>query len=303
MTSKMIPASAIPPKYLKSAFLVGNIPFKAAAIDQRFSYCMYIPEKQYIEAQASSKLLPLIVIVHGTSRRVERSRDALVDLADHHGAVVLAPFFPAGIEDPNDIHNYKAIKYRDIRYDQVLLGIIDEVKQRWAAIATDKFYLVGYSGGGQFALRFLYLHPDKIEAAAIGAPGSITDLDDSKPWPAGIQDVESVFDGRKIDVDKIRTAGPIYLTVGDCDDKIPGNGLIQWLAENMKGKRQEQPHAERAMSRKAGLIAFQKRLKELGIDTQLEIIPDAGHDMSKAMPGISIFLEELLTARQNSRIN
>jgi hypothetical protein len=56
----------------------------------------------------------------------------MTDLADRVGAAVLAPLFPAGIDDPNDLQNYKMLLYQGIRYDSILLSITDEVAaQAW----------------------------------------------------------------------------------------------------------------------------------------------------------------------------
>ena len=75
--------------------------------------------------------------------------------------------------------------------------MIREVRQRWGpGIATDTFYLAGYSDVGQFALRFLYLHSERLLAASIGASGSITRLDTSSPWPAGVADTASLVGGK-----------------------------------------------------------------------------------------------------------
>jgi pimeloyl-ACP methyl ester carboxylesterase len=81
--------------------------------------------------------------------------------------------FPAGIGDPNDLHNYKFIDYQGILFDLVLLAMFEKVAARWH-IRTDRFALHGFSGGGQFAHRFLLLHPDRLHGVSIGAPGRVT---------------------------------------------------------------------------------------------------------------------------------
>jgi len=100
---------------------------------------------------------------HRISRRFRRFR---------RGARLRDPgaFVPGRIGDPEDLHNFKFIQYQDIRFDQVLLDIVDEVGERFN-LDTDRFCLHGFSGGGQFTHRFLYLHPDRLAAASIGAPG------------------------------------------------------------------------------------------------------------------------------------
>jgi poly(3-hydroxybutyrate) depolymerase len=148
--------------------LTGRTPLFACQTDQRFSYCLYVPRD--ID---TSRPHPLVVSVHGTERAVESYRDGFADLADKHQCVVLAPLFPAGIGDPDDVHNYKTVDYRGIRFDLILLDMVAEVGARWP-VTTDRFYLHGFSGGGQFAHRFLYLHPNRLAGISVAAPGSIT---------------------------------------------------------------------------------------------------------------------------------
>lgn len=39
-----------------------------------------------------------------------------------------------------------------MRYDRLLLNMIDTVARDWKYVKTDKFSLAGYSGGGQVRL-------------------------------------------------------------------------------------------------------------------------------------------------------
>ena len=62
------------------------------------------------------------------------------------------------------------------QFDQILLDMIDDMAKRYPGVETDKFFLFGHSGGGQFVNRFLFAHPEKLRACAIGAPGRPTFL-------------------------------------------------------------------------------------------------------------------------------
>lgn len=72
-----------------------------------------------------------------------------------------------------------------MRYDQILLDMIDCVASEWGSVDTRTFAIVGFSGGGQFVHRFFYLYPERVHAVSIGAPGRATPLVD-KAWPEGI---------------------------------------------------------------------------------------------------------------------
>ncbi len=64
---------------------------------------------------------------------------------------------------------YKYLSEPCIRYDDILLDMVAEVKERWG-LAGDRFGLFGFSGGAQFVNRFLLLRPRSLWAASIGAP-------------------------------------------------------------------------------------------------------------------------------------
>ena len=177
----------------------GATPFFASQFDQRFSYCLYVPA-DYDEA--ASKAYDLAVIVHGTGRTATEYRDRFADFAQRNDCIVLAPLFPVGIIEPGDLANYKRIQFHDIRYDHVLLSMVDETIAKYR-INGSRFLLYGYSGGGQFCQRFFMLHPERLQAVSIGAPGVVTLLNQDYDWWVGVRDVPARF-GRAIDIDAMR---------------------------------------------------------------------------------------------------
>lgn len=105
--------------------------------------------------------------------------------------------------DPNDADNYKELLYRSIRYDEILLNILEEVKVRWEGVFnTEEFFLMGFSAGGQYTLRFLYLHLDKLQAASVGALGTVTSLNVTS-WPVGVGNSSQLF-GTQVNISKIK---------------------------------------------------------------------------------------------------
>lgn len=240
---RFISSTDVPPQFLKATYLVGTIPFKALRTDPRISYSLYIPPQHHnpdpsrqhgkdsenIAPPYQLSRLPLIVSIHGTRRNAEASRDRLIALANESRAAILAPLFPAGIDDFNDLDNYKLLRYKSLRCDTALLDMLDEVKFRWHGIATEKVFLVGFSGGGQFVHRFMYLYPERLHAVSIGSPGRVTVLDNGLNWPAGIKNVVELFDGTVIDKNKIREL-EIQLVVGGADTEAYGGVDFQeWL--------------------------------------------------------------------------
>jgi poly(3-hydroxybutyrate) depolymerase len=256
---------ALDPGHPGIDLLTGRTPLFACQADQRFSYSLYVPRDL-----DTSRPHPLVVSVHGTKRSVESYRDGFADLADQHQCVVLAPLFPAGVGDPDDVHNYKTLDYRGIRFDRVLLDMIAEAAARWP-IATGRFYLHGFSGGGQFAHRFLYLHPDRLAGVCVAAPGSVTRLDQTIPWPGGTADLAERF-GTDVDLAALR-AVPALLLIGEDDN---------------------QAHPIAGRTRIASITRLRDNLLDHGIEPVLETVPGADHDGAAMFPAANRFFGELL---------
>jgi poly(3-hydroxybutyrate) depolymerase len=258
----------------------GKTPIFASQYDQRLGYCLYVPDG--LDDRA-----PLLVMQHGTERNASLYRDHMVAFADEHKVVVLAPLFPAGIIDPEDLHNFKFIEYRGIRYDEALLAIVDEVSQRYP-IESERFYLHGFSGGAQFAHRFLYLHPERLAGISIGAPGRITQLDDRLPWWLGTADFERHF-GRSIDVDALRRV-PVLMVVG-------GNDVDTWEIDN-PGESNWMDGAEKTgRTRIERLRTLERDFVAQGIDVRFELVPGVAHRGSLVLPAVREFFAELLQSR------
>jgi hypothetical protein len=73
----------------------------------------------------------LAVIIHGNERAAQKFRGAFKDFAEATNTIILAPLFPGGIIDPHDVDNYKFIKFHDIRFDEVLLSMVEEIATKY----------------------------------------------------------------------------------------------------------------------------------------------------------------------------
>ena len=270
MTSSQ-PATFDPELYYYS----GATAFFACQSDQRFSYCLYVPAAH----RATERPLPLVVLVHGTGRTAERYRTMSRDFAEQHGCIVLAPLFPAGIIDPSDLHGYKRLAYRDIRFDRVLLDMVDEVGQRFR-VGTERFLLHGFSGGGQFAHRFAYLHPDRLSALSIGAPGRVTRINPDVPWWLGTADLAERF-GVELDLPALRRV-PVQMLVGDQDldtAEIAEPGLDAG-----------------GVTRIERLTALRDNFETHGIPVRFELLPGIAHSGRLALPYAHAFFADVLRA-------
>jgi len=257
----------------------GPTPFYACAYDQRFSYCLYVPELPPIGQYR------LVVLVHGTNRPAERYRDAFAEFGAEHGAIIMAPLFPANISGPGDLSGYKRIRHDGIAYDKVLLAMVDEVRAQFPV--EERFRLHGFSGGAHFANRFLYAHPGALSGVSIGAPGIVTLLDDETDWIIGTGDFAEVF-GTQPDRAAIAKV-PVQILVGDQDTETweitlrPGDGWWQPGAE----WQQDATRIERARTLRDNLAAA-------GCQVQFDLLPGVDHNGAALMPAVKDWMSGLI---------
>ncbi|MBN2984417.1 hypothetical protein [Cohnella algarum] len=251
----------------------------ASRYDQRFSYCAYVP-KSYDEVRPGKHAL--VVLVHGTDRAAQRYRDEWIDFAERHGAFVLAPLFPAGIIEENELNAYKFVKYHDIRFDLVLLAMVEELAGKYG-VEFGRFALFGFSGGAQFVHRFYYLHPERLSAVSIASPGNVTLLDDSLDWFVGTRDFRKQF-GSPIEQDKLRDI-PVQLVVGalDCETLPKGDESPFW----------QEGVDYAGDSRIARIRSLKRSMEKHGIRVRLDEIPGVKHEGVKLFPAVKFFLEGL----------
>jgi poly(3-hydroxybutyrate) depolymerase len=264
----------LPDSHPGRRILSGRTPLFAAPSEPRCSYTTYLPGSYDWDGRPG-----VLVAVHGTGRDVERTRDRFVELAEEQDLIVVAPLFPAGIDDPDDLHNYKFLEYHAIRFDLVLLRILDAVAQRWNA-RTGQVLLCGHSGGAQFAHRFWYLHPERVTAAAFSAPGRVTLVDDTTGWPSGTRDTATRF-GVRVDPHALRHT-PVHLVIGAEDH---GEADLAATAAASPG----QPGGTRLER----LSALEENLRDHGVPISKTIVPDAGHDADATASAIARFFGEL----------
>lgn len=191
-----------------SRYELGRTAAMACKVDQRFSYCLYVP-KAYSAKDASK--FRLLVALHGTDRGNAAMRDLFAPIAEEFNLIVLAPLFPVGIEEPYETDNYKYVSFRGIRFDELLIAMTEEVGARYG-VDTDSIAMFGFSGGAHLSHRFLYLHPQRLSAVSVCAPGSPTLLDFKRDWWVGVRNTHELF-GITVEPEKIAKVA-IHLAVG-----------------------------------------------------------------------------------------
>lgn len=203
---------------LPSSTPLGRTTSFASQADQRFSYCLHVP-KAWGDQPAATRLL---VAMHDSLRDNAALRDRFSEYAEASNTLVLAPLFPAAIEAPDDVDNFKYLRFRDIRFDEILLAMVEEIAARYR-VRPETFTLFGFSGGAHFSHRMLYAHPSRLEAVIAASPGSVTLPTEEHAWWPGLRDFADVF-GRPVDWDAARRV-PVHLIVG-AEDTDP-NGIVR----------------------------------------------------------------------------
>ncbi|UAY10207.1 alpha/beta hydrolase [Ensifer adhaerens] len=243
---------------------LGNTTVYSARSDARFSYCLFVPSNFSSRSTAAE----LLVAVHGTPRTFMDFREMFADFAERNNVIVLSPLFPVGVNGDGNADGYKYIEEQGLRYDAVLLDIVGEVCARYG-LANKRFALFGFSGGAQFANRFLLLRPDHLWAASIVAPGSVTLVDDARDWWVGTRDLEQRF-GRTLDAEALRDVA-VQLIVGDAD-------LDTREITHKEGGRHWMPEANSAgRTRPERLAALRQSLDDAGVETEFHLLTGVGH--------------------------
>jgi poly(3-hydroxybutyrate) depolymerase len=269
----------------RGVYDLGATPIFASRADPRFSYCLYVPPSFGRGGPAPD----LVVAMHGTGRGFVGYRDAFAEFARWNNCIVLAPLFPIGVRRDGNADGFKYIREADIRYDQVLLAMVDEVAERYG-VDFARFALFGYSGGGHFAHRFLMLHPGRLWAVSIGAPGSVTLLDPERDWWVGIRNVRALF-GTDLDIETMRQV-PVQMVVGAAD-------LETWEITHKPGSRNWMSDANHAgVTRPERLTALRKSFEAAGIPVRFDLLPNMAHDGLQAVPCVQDFLADILAARR-----
>jgi pimeloyl-ACP methyl ester carboxylesterase len=232
------------------------------AADPRFGYALCRPP------DAGGKRPGLLVAVHDSVRRYRECLDAFADFARANHLVGLAPLFPAGLAGDEQGDGYKRLQQHEIRHDRLLDAMIEETVAATGCNGA-RFLLYGYSGGGQFAHRYLLLHPARVRAAVIGAPGQVTLADEACDWPAGMRDSAARF-GRALDRVALRQV-PVELLVGALDTRRDDLREQPPCGAAWPGDAHRQPN------RIERLRAFERSLHAVGAEPRFTTMPGVDH--------------------------
>jgi pimeloyl-ACP methyl ester carboxylesterase len=274
----------LPPEAAEKArkfYDYGHTAIFASSVDPRFHYLLYVPH--YV---ADGRRVKLIVAIHGTGRTSAiEFRDHFAEFAQYHNCAVFCPIFPVNVAGDGGRSGYKYILGDDIRYDELLLSMVEEVAEKYNQ-NWNRFAMFGFSGGGQFTHRFAILHPDRLWAASIGAPGCVTLLDPERDWWVGTRNVAGLF-GMELNLDALKEL-PVQMVVGSLD-------LETWEIVRSPGTRYWVEGANDAgATRIDRLTSLSRSFKAAGVNVTFDKVPGVAHDRLKVLNHVKHFFEIIL---------
>lgn len=259
----------------------------ASAADPRLHMVLYVPP-----TAADGRKLDLLVAVHGTGRTSAiEFRDGFAEFGLYNDCAVLCPIFPVGVMGDGARSGYKYFEEGDIRYDLALIAMVDEMAAKYDQ-DWSRFAMFGFSGGGHFSHRFAILHPEKLWAVSVGAPGSVTLLDPARKWWVGIADIEQRF-GKPFDAAALARV-PVHMIVGEAD-------LETWEITHKPGGRYYMDGANDAgPTRPERLESLAASFREAGVDVTVDKLPGVSHSRLSTLGHVKKFLLSVLKERRTA---
>ena len=185
------------------------------------------------------------------------------------------------------------------RIDLQLLSMIDDASHRLAEIGViphRRVLMMGFSASGQFLTRFVVMHPDRVQAAAMGGfSWPIAPLDQwegmALRYPVGIADLEQLT-GTEFDIEQFRLV-PLYLYRGDMDTNDSVRFTDGWDPED-----QELIFALLGETPIERWPVAEDMYESVGCNSRFELCPGMGHEITSDMwEAVTSFLPDNMDPR------
>ncbi|MGH2354877.1 MAG: alpha/beta hydrolase [Chloroflexota bacterium] len=242
--------------------------FQVPATPDHPAYTLYSPGGP---AGAPAPSVALLVL-HGMGANGPGMAATILPYARSQGWLVVAPTIPYGDwRDPSQLAG------EVLGLQPRLANLLDAVTAETGVPLPTRVMLFGFSRGAQAALRFSVLYPQRVQAVAALSAGTYTlpaktiktaaGSTIAAPLPYGLADIEQRA-GRSVDQAGLAHVR-FWIGVGAKDNR-DGDVPRQW--DPFVGKNR----VERAQR-------FASALVQLGYQAQVDVVPDAGHELSPPM--------------------
>ncbi len=259
MKNNFFPLNSYTPSY------AGTVVKRNLVLEPKQEYFLYVPRNVCIGA-------PVFIAVHGVARMAKEHAQEFAPFAERYGVVLIAPLF-----SKEYFCDYQRLgrKEKGERADLSFQGIIKEVGLLTGA-NTDRLYMFGYSGGGQFVHRYAMAYPQNVARIVVAAAGWYTFPDSDINYPRGIKKAKGL---RHITFSSSRFLSiPACVLVGERDKHRD--------VELNKSERIDNQQGFNRLERgKAWIQAMADAARTIDLDTEYEfkVLPSCNHSFLKCM--------------------
>src|SRR5437867_12652643 len=214
---------------------------------------LFVPDSVTNEPTA---LATLVIVLPGLGNDGRDLAQEFVPAAEEHRWLLLAPS-----PDYDPIAN-ESLTLADLRVDESLIALADEVMAQPRFHLTPRIDLVGFSRGAQSAHRFALRHPERVAALATLSAGTYTMPTSAEPYPLGVGDFALWNHQRPFEAAAMRRVR-VFVGVGGADAN-PADVTRAWDAVGGTTR------LERA-------TRFAQALQQQGVPSRFESYPGIGH--------------------------
>jgi len=152
----------------------------------------------------------LLVVVHGIARQADYMLQALAGEADKRDYTLIAPVFSY-----RDYPDYQRLGREGLgqRADLAVCATLADLREQLGF--SSGFHLFGFSGGAQFAHRFVYAHPEPVHSICLASAGWYTPPESGRRFPYGVDDTARL-DGVRFEANRLARTSTLVV-VGDRD--------------------------------------------------------------------------------------
>lgn len=246
-------------------------------VDEKGDATKAITVYTYLPRRVKANEAPIVFVLHGHHRTAKGYRDNWALHADKYGFMVLAPLF-----DPEQWgggeYSYASVVGRDGKIRDASMWSYSVIEHLFDAIkaatgnASPRYFLYGFSEGGQFVHRLVLLLPEARYARAVaGTPGWYTMPRFDSKFPYGLG-------GSPVTEASLKTSlgRDVVLMLGDKDTDPNDPGLRKTRQALAQG-------AHRFARGQVFFKATEDRAAELkaAFGWRLQVVPGVAHEPKK----------------------
>ena len=220
---------------------------------------LFVPDSVTAEPVAP---VTLVLVLPGLGGKGRVLAEEFVAAAEEHRWLLLAP------SPDYDPTVKETLTEADVRVDQSLLSLADQVVARSPFHVAPVIDVVGFSRGAQTAHRFALRHPERVAGLASFSAGTYTMPTSSQPYPLGMGYFDLYNHQRPLDIAALRKVS-VLVGVGAADAN-PADVVRDWDAVG-------------GTTRLERGTRFAEALQQLKVPSRFQVYPGVGHAFTPAM--------------------